>query len=192
MACPCGRFPPRIHTPLAPPRQGSPAHPRGPLAPERVPSAPPSRHHAAAYTCSGLIRSLPRLRTETLGAHRARQAAEVGDQLPSKSGTPVLPDPDRPDRPGPAAARPPEVKFTGSAEGYEVTRTALATSNRKAPGAAGAADLLIGQTIGGPPTRGRGWTSAPRRTSARRAEPTRESGPPRRTPPSRRPGSRRG
>ena len=52
--------------------------------------------------------------------------------------------------------------------------------------------LLIGQMIGGPPTRGRGWTSAPRRTSARRAAPTRDSGPPRRTPPSRRRGSRRG
>src|SRR5215470_5610126 len=51
---------------------------------------------------------------------------------------------------------------------------------------------VTGQTIGGPPTRGRGWTSAPRRTSARRAAPTRGGGPPRRTAPSRRRGSQRG
>jgi len=51
---------------------------------------------------------------------------------------------------------------------------------------------LIGQAIGGPPTRGRGWTSAPRRTSARRAAPTRDGGPPRRTPPSGKRGSRPG
>jgi hypothetical protein len=51
---------------------------------------------------------------------------------------------------------------------------------------------LIGQTTGGAPTRGREWTSAPRRTSARRAAPTRGGGPPRRTLPSRRRGSRRG
>ena len=50
----------------------------------------------------------------------------------------------------------------------------------------------IGQTIGEPPTRGRGWTSAHRRTRPHRVAPTRDGGPLRRTPPSRKRGSQRG
>ena len=52
--------------------------------------------------------------------------------------------------------------------------------------------LSIGQTIGEPPTHGRGWTSGHRRTSAHRVAPTRDGGPLRRTPLSRKRGSQRG
>jgi hypothetical protein len=52
-----------------------------PAGPEEHTTSTAGRHHGAADTGSGLIRSLIQLRPEAFDAHRARQAAKVADLL---------------------------------------------------------------------------------------------------------------